>query len=142
MKWYRSKWFIVIVAVSVCAGGSYAYLAKGKTTKAADVKEMTVDVKKGNIRSSVSGTAQFEPKDTQIISVTQDANIKSINLKRNQPVKAGDVLIELTSSSLESDLQDAELTYDQLEKDLGSLQQQQGLMGVKAPVSGKAYICD
>ena len=34
MKWYRSKWFIVIVAVSVCAGGSYAYLAKGKTTKA------------------------------------------------------------------------------------------------------------
>ena len=28
MKWYRSKWFIVIVAVSVCAGGSYAYLAK------------------------------------------------------------------------------------------------------------------
>ena len=38
---------------------------------------------------------------------------------------------------MESDLQDAELTYDQLEKDLSSLQQQQGLMGVKAPVSGK-----
>ena len=103
---------------------------------------MTVDVKKGNIRSSVSGTAQFEPKDTQIDFSTQNANIKSINLKRNQPVKAGDVLIELTSSSLENDLQDAELTYDQMEKDLSSLQQQQGLMGVKAPISRKAYICD
>ena len=98
---------------------------------------MTVDAKKGNIRSSVSGTAQFEPKDTQTISSTENANIKSIHLTRNQAVKAGDVLIELTSTSLESDLQDALLTYEQLEKDLTSLQQQQGLMGVKAPISGK-----
>ncbi|MEC0228329.1 efflux RND transporter periplasmic adaptor subunit [Paenibacillus alba] len=137
MKWYRSKWLIISLAVILCAGGTYVYLTKGKKTKTADVKEVTTDVRKGNIRSSVSGTAQFEPKDTQIISITQDANIKSINLKRNQAVKAGDVLIELTSSSLESDLQDAELNYEQLEKDLSSLQQQQGLMGVKAPVSGK-----
>ncbi|GFZ90340.1 hypothetical protein GCM10008018_40750 [Paenibacillus marchantiophytorum] len=137
MKWYRSKWLIVSIAVILCAGGSYAYLAKGKKTKAADVKEVTADVKKGNIRSSVSGTAQFEPKETQTITITQDANIKSINLKRNQAVKAGDVLIELTSSSLESDLQDAQLNYEQLQKDLSSLEQQQGLMGVRAPVSGK-----
>ena len=78
MKCFRSKWFIVIVAICVCAGGSYAYLAKGKKTKAAETKEVTVDVKKGNIRSSVSGTAQFEPKDTQTISSTENANIKSI----------------------------------------------------------------
>ncbi|KQX67934.1 efflux RND transporter periplasmic adaptor subunit [Paenibacillus sp. Root444D2] len=138
MKWYRSKWFIVIVAVSVCAGGSYAYFGgKGKKARAAAVKEVTVDAKKGNIRFSVSGTAQFEPKDTQTISSTENANIKSINLTRNQAVKAGDVLIELTSTSLESDLQDAQLTYEQLEKDLNALQQQQGLMSVKAPISGK-----
>lgn len=137
MKWYRSKWFIVIIAVCVCAGGTYAYLAKGKKSKAADVKEVTYEVKKGNIRSSVSGTAQFEPKDTQTISIPENANIKAINLKRNQPVKAGDVLLELTSTSLESDLQDAQLTYEQTEKDLNSLIDQQGLMGVNAPISGK-----
>ncbi|MBP1961844.1 efflux RND transporter periplasmic adaptor subunit [Paenibacillus aceris] len=137
MKWYRSKWFIVIVAVSVCAGGSYAYLAKGKKSKTADVKEVTYEVKKGNIRSSVSGTAQFEPKDTQTISVPVDSNIKSINMKRNQAVKAGDVLLELTSTSLESDLQDAQLTYEQTQKDLNSLIEQESLMSVKASVTGK-----
>ena len=63
--------------------------------------------------------------------------LNRFNLTRNQAVKAGDVLIELTSSSLESDLQDAQLTYEQMEKDLNSLQQQKGLMGVKAPITGK-----
>lgn len=137
MKWYRSKWFIVSIAVIICAGGTYVYLTKGKKSTAADVKEVTYEVKKGNIRSSVSGTAQFEPKDTQTISIPVESNIKSINLKRNQAVKAGDVLLELTSTSLESDLQDAQLTYEQTQKDLDSLMEQQGLMSVKSPVSGK-----
>ncbi|MBD0380459.1 efflux RND transporter periplasmic adaptor subunit [Paenibacillus sedimenti] len=137
MKWYRSKWFIAVIAVCVCAGGTYAYLAQGKKTKGAQTKEVTVDAKKGNIRFSVSGTAQFEPKDTQIVSAPVDGNIKSINLTRNQAVKAGDVLIELTSTNLESDLQDAELSYEQLQKDLSDLQEQQGSMQVKAPISGK-----
>ncbi|MDU0200097.1 MULTISPECIES: efflux RND transporter periplasmic adaptor subunit [Paenibacillus] len=137
MKWYRSKWFIILIAVIVCGSGTYVYLTKGKKSKAADVKEAIYEVKKGNIRSSVSGTAQFEPKDTQTISVPVDSDIKSINLKRNLAVKAGDVLLELTSTSLESDLQDAQLTYEQTQKDLDSLIAQQGLMAVKAPVSGK-----
>lgn len=137
MKFFRSKWFILILAICVCAGGSYVYLAKGKKTKTAETKEVTVDVKKGTIRSSVSGTAQFEPKDTQTISATENANIKSINLTRNQAVKAGDVLIELTSSNLENDLEDAKQTYEQMEKDLSTKQQMKGLMGVKAPISGK-----
>ncbi|MDR6549618.1 efflux RND transporter periplasmic adaptor subunit [Paenibacillus qinlingensis] len=137
MKFFRSKWFIVIVAILVCAGGSYAYLSKGKKSKAAETKEVTVDVKKGNIRSSVSGTAQFEPKDTQTITSTENAVIKSISLTRNQPVKAGDVLIELTSSNLENDLRDNQTTYEQLAKDLATKQQQRGITGVTAPISGK-----
>lgn len=142
MKWLRSKWFIVIVAICVCAGGSYVYLANGKKTKSAEKKEVTVDVKKGTIRSSVSGTAQFEPKDTQTISSTENASIKSINLTRNQTVKAGDVLIELTSSTLENDLQDAKVTYEQLQKDLTTKQQQKGLMGVYAPFTGKLTLAN
>jgi HlyD family secretion protein len=137
MKFFRSKWFIVIVAICVCAGGSYAYLEKGKKTKSTEAKEVTVDVKKGTIRSSVSGTAQFEPKDTQTITATENANIKTINLTRNQPVKAGDVLIELTSSTIENDLQDAQVSYEQMQKDLSTKEQMKGLMGVKAPISGK-----
>lgn len=142
MKWLRSKWFIVFVAICVCAGGSYAYFANGKKTKSAETKEVTADVKKGTIRSSVSGTAQFEPKDTQTISSTENASIKSINLTRNQTVKAGDVLIELTSSTLENDLQDAKVTYEQLQKDLTTKQQQKGLMGVYAPFTGKLTLAN
>ncbi|MFC5448219.1 efflux RND transporter periplasmic adaptor subunit [Paenibacillus aestuarii] len=137
MKWYRSKWFIAVIAVSVCAGGTYVYLTKGKKTGATEAKEVTVDAKKGNIRFSVSGTAQFEPKDTQTLSAPVDADIKSIQLKRNQPVKAGDLLIELTSTELESNYQDAEQTYEQQQKDLNDLLQQQSNMQLRAPISGK-----
>ncbi|UJF36036.1 efflux RND transporter periplasmic adaptor subunit [Paenibacillus hexagrammi] len=137
MKWIRSKWFVIIVAAAVCAGGTYVYVAKGKKSAATTSNETVIDVKKGNIRSSVSGTAQFEPKDTQIISAPVDAEIKSIHLTRNQPVKEGDVLIELTSSTLESDLQDAELSYEELQKELSDLEQQQSSMKASAPISGK-----
>ncbi|MCD1257330.1 efflux RND transporter periplasmic adaptor subunit [Paenibacillus athensensis] len=137
MKWWRSKWFIVIVAVAICGAGSWLYLAKGKKSAAAEQTEVVVEAKKGNIRSSVSGTSQFEPKETQIISAPADGTIKSIHLVKNQPVKAGDVLIELSSSTLENDLQDAQMAYEQLQRDMTDLLAQEGSLQATAPISGK-----
>jgi len=137
MKWWRSKWFIVIVAVAVCGAGGWLYVAKGKKSAAQEQAEVVVEAKKGNIRSSVSGTSQFEPKETQIISAPADGTIKSINLVKNQPVKAGDVLIELSSSALESDLQDAQMAYEQLQRDMTELLEQKGSLQAEAPIGGK-----
>jgi HlyD family secretion protein len=137
MKWLRSKVFIISLAIVICAGGTYAFVFKGKNNTVQAAAETIVDAKKGDIRFSVSGTAQFEAKDSQLISVPVDATIKAMNLTRSMPVKTGDILIELSDPSVENNLRKAQVTYAQLERDLSELHAQQASMQATAPISGK-----
>jgi HlyD family secretion protein len=137
MKWLRSKGFLISLAIVICAGGTYLFLGKGNKSLAETATENIVQVKKGNIRSSVSGTAQFEAKDSQIISVPSEGTIKSMKLTRSMPVKAGDTLVELSDPTLENNLRKAQATYAQLERDLKSLQVQQSSLQAMASIGGK-----
>jgi HlyD family secretion protein len=137
MKWWRSKAFIISIAVVICAGGTYAFLVRGKQTTGQSAAETIAVAKKGNIRFSISGTAQFEAKDSQIISSPTEATIKSMKLTRSMPVKAGDVLVELSDPTVENNLKKAQVTYAQLERDVTELAAQQGNMQARAPINGK-----
>jgi HlyD family secretion protein len=137
MKWLRSKSFLISLAIVICAGGTYLFLGKSNKTAAETATENIVQVKKGNIRSVVSGTAQFEAKDSQIISVPSEGTVKSMKLTRSMPVKAGDVLVELSDPTLESNLRKAQANYDQLQRDLKSLQVEQSSLQSRASISGK-----
>jgi HlyD family secretion protein len=137
MKWLRSKSFLISLAIVICAGGTYLFLGKGNKSAAETVTESIVQAQKGNIRSSVSGTAQFEAKDSQIISVPSEGTIKSMKLTRSMPVKAGDVLVELSDPTLENNLRKAQASYAQLGRDLKALQVQQGSLQARASISGK-----
>jgi HlyD family secretion protein len=137
MKWLRSKAFIITLAVLVCAGGTYFYLSKGKKTTSKSTTETVVTAKKGEVKSVVSGTAQFEAKGSQMISAPTDGTIKTMNLTKSMTVKAGDILVELSDPSVENDLKKQKTTYDQLLKDYEDLKQQQNNMKLHAPLSGK-----
>src|SRR4051812_37956609 len=102
MKWWRSKVFIITLVVLICAGGTYVFLSKKTKAAAKPTTENVATVRKGEIRSTVSGTAQFEPKDSQIISVPAEGTVKTMNLTRSMNVKAGDILVELADSSLDN----------------------------------------
>lgn len=137
MKWFKSKTFLWILIVAVCAGTSYFYFARGKS-KAADLtKEVVVEAKKGDIRFTVSGTSQLEPKDMEIISAPADGVIKSIHLTRNKTVKEGDLLLEISSPNLENSLQRALVTLNQLQKEYNDLNNQLNALQTKAPIAGK-----
>ncbi|MBP1995500.1 efflux RND transporter periplasmic adaptor subunit [Paenibacillus eucommiae] len=137
MKWWRSKGLIILIVVAVCAGGTYIFLSKGTETAAKEEQQTIVEVKKGSIRSSVSGTSQFEPKDSQIIAAPADGTIKTMNLARDLAVKAGDTLLELSSPALENDLQKIQVSYNELQKQLSDLLKEQGNMQITAPITGK-----
>ncbi|MEF3304983.1 efflux RND transporter periplasmic adaptor subunit [Paenibacillus sp. GYB003] len=138
----RTKWLIVL-AVVVVAGGGGTYAFVGKTEKpksAAQTAVNTVKVQKGNIRLSVSGTSQFATQNLQNITAPADGVIKTLNLARSQPVKKGDVLIEFSNSTLESNLKDAQANYDTLVKELDDLIAQQNNLRIVAPESGKLVL--
>jgi HlyD family secretion protein len=133
-----------IIAVLLCAGGTYFYISKSKSAQknAASVQETTITVKKGNLRSTISGTAQLEPEQQQMIVPPKEGMIKTINLTRNQPVKKGDLLLELSDSSLDERLDQAKTTLNQYQSDLNDLLEQQASLRTVAPTSGKLMLAN
>ncbi|WP_127585595.1 efflux RND transporter periplasmic adaptor subunit [Paenibacillus koleovorans] len=143
MRWLRSKGFLGTLAVLVIGGGAtYYYLDQGSKSSAKEAEQVVVEAKKTDIRFSVSGTSQLEPKDTQNIVSPADGTIKTMNLTRNQDVKAGQLLFEISSPTLDNNYQKAISTYNQLQKDLTDLYAQQDYMTTKAPISGKFTLAD
>jgi HlyD family secretion protein len=121
--------------ISVCG---YYFLTKNKkAATAATTTETLATVTKGEIKSSVSGTSQFEAKSMQMISATSDGTIKTMNLTRNLAVKKGDLLFEISNPDYEIALQKAELSLSQLQKDYIDLSAQQLALNTKAPITGK-----
>lgn len=135
----KSRYKIGIIAASVlvlCGAGAYWYVYSQPKSQTANPQEKVLTIKKGTIRSVVSGTSQFEARDMQNIIATADGTIKTMNLTRNQAVSKGDVLLEISVPSQEISLQEAESTLVQLQKDLSELQNQQNHLQIVAPLNG------
>lgn len=139
MKVLRSKkWPALTLAAVLAAGGSTTYyvLAAGKETKTEEVQYTEYKVARGNIRTSISGTSQFQAQSVQDITIPADGTIKTMNLTRSMAVKKGDILLEIANPTLEANLKNAEAQLSKLERELADLQAQQGSMTIKAPISG------
>jgi HlyD family secretion protein len=139
MMWMRrnKRWFSLLLVLAVCGAGVFLYLDYRKESGAEGQKELTVKVTKGNLRSSVTGTAQLQPKDTQIITAPSEGTVKKLNLTRNMDVKAGDVLVEISSPTLDNNLQKAKVSLAAIEKELQDVQTQMGKLETRAPISGR-----
>lgn len=134
----KKKWIIVVVAAMLCGAGTYYYIhSKSKPAVAASEQQSAMKVTKGSISSSISGTSQLDAKDKQNIVIPVDAIIKTMNLTQNQAVKKGDVLVELSVPSTETNLKEAQVSLQQLEKELSELQGEQNHMSISASMSGK-----
>lgn len=132
------KWAVAAAVIVVLGGGGTYYFVKSdRTTTAAQSVESTAKVQKGNIRLSVSGTSQFSTQNLQNIAATADGTIKTMNLTRSQSVKQGDVLVEISNSTLEASLKDAQTTLDTLQQDLQELLKQKQSLRISAPAGGK-----
>ncbi|NOV02101.1 efflux RND transporter periplasmic adaptor subunit [Paenibacillus planticolens] len=134
----KKKWIIIVVAAMLCGAGTYYYIhGKAKPAVAASGQQSAMKVTKGSISSSISGTSQLDAKDKQNIVIPVDAIIKTMNLTQNQAVKKGDVLVELSVPSTETNLKEAQVSLQQLEKELAELQGEQNHMSISASMSGK-----
>ncbi|MFD0694633.1 efflux RND transporter periplasmic adaptor subunit [Paenibacillus sp. GCM10027628] len=133
----KKKWVIVVLAAMLCGAGTYFYIHKKSQPAAATTQQTVMKVAKGSITSTVSGTSQLDAKDKQNIVIPVDGIIKTMNLTQNQAVKKGDVLVELSVPSTETNLKEAQVSLQQLEQELAELQNEQNHMSIAAPMSGK-----
>jgi len=116
-KVWRYKNRVIIVLILVAAGwGGYTYY-QNKTSKPI-VTGTTVAVERGDIASTASATGTISAVNSVDVSSRITGLIKQVNVKENDQVKAGQVLIVLDDTSLRSQLNqvksqlaNAEVTY-------------------------------
>lgn len=132
------KWAVAaVVVVAIGGAGTYYFLQSDSPKTAAQSVETTAKVQKGNIRLSVSGTSQFTVQNLQNIAATADGTIKTMNLTRSRTVKQGDILVEISNSSLEASLKEAQTSLETMQQELDELLQQKQSLRIVAPAAGK-----
>ncbi|UJF32857.1 efflux RND transporter periplasmic adaptor subunit [Paenibacillus hexagrammi] len=133
----KKRWIIVVLAALLCGSGTYYYVHTSAKPAATTTQQTAMKVTKGSISSTISGTSQLQAQNMQNIVIPVDGMIKTMNLTKNQAVKKGDVLVELSVPSTETNLKEAQVSLDQMQKDLAELESEQNHMTVSAPISGK-----
>jgi HlyD family secretion protein len=133
---------VTLATLLVCGGGTYAYTQKDTLfgAKQAVIQETIYTVKKGNVRTAISGTAQLEPQELQTIVPPKEGMIKTLNLAKNQTVKKGDLLLEVSDSTLDEKLETARQTLSGYQTDMQDLQAQAAALKTVAPTSGKLIL--
>jgi HlyD family secretion protein len=106
----------LLVVVAACAGGYYYYQQK-KAASATPVKTATVQY--GMLRKTVSATGSLSAVDNVDISSKITGRIVQVNVKENDHVTAGQLLVKLDETSLKqtelqkkAQMEDAKLTLD------------------------------
>ena len=138
MNWLKrnKRWLLMALVVVVCGGGTWLYLGQREASGSSKDTELTAKVTKGDIRSSVTGTSQLQPKETKTIQAPAEAVISKINLTRNMDVKKDDVLVELTSATLSNNMTKAQATLATLEANLNDVTEQMNALTTVSPIRG------
>lgn len=106
-QWFlRYKWWGVIITILLISTGLLVwYFQSGKTKPAAAA---TVRVTRGLITSEVAATGTINPVNMVDISSKISGLVKEVLVGENQPITAGQVLLTLDDTHLQSQLKQAE----------------------------------
>ncbi len=119
--------YCVLVATLAACGGTAAEEELPTPTPlppAPALERPTYTVQRGAIERTIEPNGRVTPVDLVQLSFHRSGRVETVNVQRNDPVVAGDVLAELMQDDELADLRDAEDALVQAERDLQSAQEQ------------------
>ncbi len=116
---------VVLITVAVLAIGG-ATVALGRLKPAAPSVDMSGlwpgTVRRGPMEMQVRGLGALKPEEINFIAAAQDSRVSKIVRRAGiDPVKANDVILELSDPDLELEAEKAEWTYKQEQANLAKL---------------------
>ncbi len=127
----KVKWIVLVIVLVACGAGGYLYInARGKAQQA--MARQTVNVSplmKTNLQNSISASGSVYSNTTVNVYSSLNNIVKAVNAEVGDEVKAGDVLAELDTESIESSILQAENNLKSAEDSL-----QNGLVNASSGV--------
>jgi HlyD family secretion protein len=133
---------IVVVTVIVVAAFGYNNVMKSKTEGEAtsNIKEIEYEVKKDEIKKSITGSSSLEPSDVRIVSSEVEGSIDGIYVEEGQVVMEDEILaiyeIESDDESQQLEIDLAEYNLAVSESNLYDLYETAGELKIYAEYDG------
>ncbi|KOA20604.1 multidrug resistance protein MdtA [Clostridium homopropionicum DSM 5847] len=127
---------VLLVAIIGLIIYNSSYVQKKLSSNSTTVQR-TANVKKGDIKVTVSGSGAVYYVQSQETVSKVDGIVKKVYFKEGDKVKAGDLLAELDDSDQQSKVQDASSSLAQTELSNNSAYEDLENLTIKAPFSGQ-----
>lgn len=134
---HRKLCIIVAICILVAIVGISIFKVKSKKPNAVYARERkTVEVSRGDISVSVSGSGSIESASTKNIASEVSAKVTEVNVAVGDRVTKGDVLFQLDSSSLDTQIRNKQKTVTSYQKSVNEYKEDISNLNVVSDVSG------
>ena len=98
----KVKWLVLVVVLVAAAVGGYMYYNSQQEAAKANINADLVETQRQSLKSVVSATGTIRPVDSVEVSSKITARIKSVLVKENDTVKAGQTVAILDGKDYEA----------------------------------------
>jgi len=138
-KQKRTRNIIIIsaAAVLVAAGAIlFVSLSKASADTTSTLSYRATAVSSGEISATIDGSGTLAALESQSITTTEESTVTSVNFAPGDVIKAGDVVMTMTSTEVESQLSDLEDELSDTRTSLASAKQLLTNLSVTAAKGG------
>ncbi|MDI3535216.1 MAG: HlyD family secretion protein [Thermosediminibacterales bacterium] len=136
MKNKYLKYGSIILCVLILIGVIVKFSFKTKSATSANVKYRAVEVKKGDIQVTASGTGSIEANERKEIKTLASGVVDMIYVEEGQYVDKGNLILTFDNDKENSSISQAKLNVLMEEKNLKDLQENLEELKIYAPVTG------
>lgn len=107
----RRRWIMLLVFVGIIYGAYYFWNSNNATEDVSQT-EKTAEIKRGDLRVSVSGSGQIQARsqvDLKPVIAGDGIDVMDVKVKNDQEVKKGQVIAVLDTEDAARDIENAEL---------------------------------
>jgi HlyD family secretion protein len=112
--------FITLIIFFLIVGGIYVYYKKNAKKETA-LQYTISSIKKGSLIISVSGSGQVSASNQVEIKPKVSGDLVSLRVENGQEVKAGELLMQIDTTSVQKEVRDAETDLETAKLDLEEL---------------------
>ncbi len=113
IRWGKVIKFLIVIIIFVAGAylGYQYYFADKVTASSAETKAATVKAEKRTITNVLSGSGTIEPLHTYDVTTLVDGKVISADFEVGDTVKKGQVLYQITTDTLDSQIDHADTTF-------------------------------